>query len=785
VNGHKIELRDNETMPPDVDPKAFSAYKLKDGDRINLAKTVFHVIIDSPIVEWNVGDIIFALYEVKEVLGADGMSKVYRVYHKRWRRDLAVKSPLSKLVSNPLAIENFERDVETWMNLGMYPNTVSCYYVRTLDGIPRVFVEYVDGTSLLDWIKKGKLYEGGPEKALERILDIAIQFAWGLDFAHDKGLIHKNVKPANVMMTQDGTAKVTDFGLANTSYGDRSLAYSSPELAAAKHTDTVGKKEREGLPKLDKRTDIWSWAVSVLEMFTGKVTWTTGAVAHKALTKYLKEGPENDSMPKMPDGVAEVLKRCFQQAPADRPHDMKEVAQALVAIYKTQTATGQVNLDYPRKVPKASDYLADGLNNQAVSLWDMGLQTEAMDYFKQAIVADETHLQAVYNHALLQWWAAEIEGTEVLMRLANCGNNPAVDQEALAELTAYIHAERLDDKSVREALKAFKGKYDALFSQIKIPHIKCQNTLAGHTGSVNSIAVSQDGRYVLSGSMDCTIKVWDLHTSQCLHTLVRHQNEVSSVAVSPDGLYIVSGSSDNTIKVWKLDTGQFIRSLNGHTDRVTSVAVSSDGRYVLSGSMDSTIKVWDIQTGQYLRTLEGHTGRVNSVAVSPEGRYVLSGSEDNTIKVWNIQTGQHLNTLEGHTNWVNSVTVSPDGLYILSGSRDNSIKVWAFETGQYLRTLEGHTNWVNSVAVSSDGRYAQSGCADDTIKVWDIDTGQCLRTLVGHADWVKSVAAIPDGLYAGISGSADNTIKVWEDISSATQMYISELQLSRSKVFTE
>ena len=91
---------------------------------------------------------------------------------------------------------------------------VSCYYVRTLGGIPRVFAEYVEGGSLADWISSGKLYEGGPEEALERILDIAIQFAWGLDYAHEQGLVHQDVKPANVMMTPDGVAKVTDFGLA-------------------------------------------------------------------------------------------------------------------------------------------------------------------------------------------------------------------------------------------------------------------------------------------------------------------------------------------------------------------------------------------------------------------------------------------------------------------------------------------------------------------------------------------------------------------------------------------
>ncbi len=164
--------------------------------------------------EWQVGETLLELYEVTALLGEGGMGKVYKVHHKGWNVDLAVKSPRSEIFSTAGGKENFIREAETWVNLGLHPHTVSCYYVRTLGDIPRVFAEYVEGGSLSDWIRSRKLYEGGPEKALEKILDIAIQFAWGLDYAHERGLLHQDVKPANVMTTADGAAKVTDFGLA-------------------------------------------------------------------------------------------------------------------------------------------------------------------------------------------------------------------------------------------------------------------------------------------------------------------------------------------------------------------------------------------------------------------------------------------------------------------------------------------------------------------------------------------------------------------------------------------
>jgi serine/threonine protein kinase len=168
---------------------------------------------DVPAV-WNVGDVILDLYEVSAELGAGGMGKVLKVHHKGWNLDVAVKSPLPELMQKPGAVENFERECETWVSLDPHPHTVSSYYVRRLGGIPRIFAEFVAGGDLKRWIKDGKLYQGGPNESLKRILDIAIQFAWGLQYAHAQGLIHQDVKPANVMMMADGTAKVTDFGLA-------------------------------------------------------------------------------------------------------------------------------------------------------------------------------------------------------------------------------------------------------------------------------------------------------------------------------------------------------------------------------------------------------------------------------------------------------------------------------------------------------------------------------------------------------------------------------------------
>jgi WD40 repeat protein len=286
-------------------------------------------------------------------------------------------------------------------------------------------------------------------------------------------------------------------------------------------------------------------------------------------------------------------------------------------------------------------------------------------------------------------------------------------------------------------------------------------SLEGHTGSVLAVAVSPDGRTIVSGSWDNTVKVWEAESGRLLRSLEGHTGGVNAVAVSPDGRTIVSGSDDRTVKVWEAESGRLLRSLEGHTGSVLAVAVSPDGRTIVSGSDDRTVKVWEAESGRLLRSLEGHTGSVLAVAVSPDGRTIVSGSDDRTVKVWEAESGRLLRSLEGHTGSVRAVAVSPDGRTIVSGSWDNTVKVWEAESGRLLRSLEGHTDWVRAVAVSPDGRTIVSGSDDRTVKVWEAESGRLLRSLEGHTGSVRAVAVSPDGRTI-VSGSDDRTVKVWE-----------------------
>jgi len=324
----------------------------------------------------------------------------------------------------------------------------------------------------------------------------------------------------------------------------------------------------------------------------------------------------------------------------------------------------------------------------------------------------------------------------------------------------------------------------------------------GHTGGVLSVVFSPDGKYIISGSGDNTIKLWDVASGREIRTFSGHKGSVYSVAISPDGKYILSGSVFKSIlheqKLWDVASGQEIRTLeggycvafspdgkqallgvslydfasdkniksfSGHTDDVNSVAFSPNGKQVLSGSNDKTVKLWDVASGKEIRTFSGHTHWVTSVAFSPDGKQVLSGSYDKTVKLWDVASGREIRTFSGHTNNITSVAFSPDGKQVLSSSWDKTVKLWDTASGREIRTFSGHINIVYSVAFSPDGKQILSGSNDRTIKLWDASSGQLIRTFSGNSkSGVNSIAISLDGRQI-LSGYGDDTVKLWDTAS--------------------
>ena len=539
------------------------------------------------------------------MLGEGGFGKVYRVHHTGWNVDLAVKTPrLDRL--DEVGKENFRTEAETWVSLGLHPHIVSCYYVRDLGGIPRVFAEFVEGGSLADWIRSGKLYEGGPDETLKRILDVAIQLAWGLAYAHEQGLVHQDVKPGNVMMTPEGVAKVTDFGLAKArsfigaesesgfdptksvvvpGSGAMSPAYASPEQAAGKH--------------LSLKTDIWSWAVSVLEMFTGDVTWMSGVIAAEALEGYLENGAEDVRIPRMPEEVSDLLGNCFQESPADRPQDMMRAAELLQRSYEEV-----IGNTYPRQAPKAAETIADSLNNRAVSLMDLGKQAEAETLWREALELYPGHPETVYNRGLIRWRSGGYTDVDLLADIEEVKKSHPEDWRC-DYFSGLVHTERMIARAQFRYWKMLKGA-DANRTEIQTALMDATRRLENSTKvlrtfgdagiGIRSVCLTPDARYVFAACADGFLRLWNTETAQCLQTIA-HAEYVRAVSVSQDARFAISLDHSGALKFWEVMTGQCLHTLEAIKDGygldqalsdniqencLNAACLSSDGTLVLT-----------------------------------------------------------------------------------------------------------------------------------------------------------------------------------------------------------
>ena len=231
---------------------------------------------------WEPGKVLLDDFRVEQHLGRGGMGDVYLVRSQSIGQQYAVKRILPQLVKNWKHRRAFLNELRNWIDLPEHPNLTACRFFRTVENQTLVFAEYVPGGSLEQWIQQERL------QALDQALDVAIQFAWGLAVAHDRGLVHQDVKPLNVLMTEEGIPKVTDFGLAKARgvveaiqarpAADPTSRLSEETIHGALVTGATGtpaycsREQAEGR-RLSHKTDVWSWGLSVLAMFVGERTW--------------------------------------------------------------------------------------------------------------------------------------------------------------------------------------------------------------------------------------------------------------------------------------------------------------------------------------------------------------------------------------------------------------------------------------------------------------------------------------------------------------------------------
>ena len=356
----------------------------------------------------------------------------------------------------------------------------------------------------------------------------------------------------------------------------------------------------------------------------------------------------------------------------------------------------------------------------------------------------------------------------------------------------------------------------------------------GHTSSINVIAISPDNKFILSGSDDNSIKLWEAATGRLIRTF-KDNEDINFVSFLPGGKSFFSLNDKGNVCIWDIQTGDKIKefslgetgqaslrsaiSYDGATLRVIvglklyvadiltgtitkSIespkaapvsgylgfgfgfrnVITADGRRMLSSvredlkesMMDSKYKklmFWDISTGRIISTFTGHSDLIDVIALSSDDQLALSGSHDKTVRLWDLKSGKAIATFTGHQKLIEAVAISPDQKYVLSGSKDNTMKLWDVEGEKEIRTF-AHDCPVTFVRFSPEGLFALSGDYKGAIRIWDIKTGMKVKALKSYATNSRAMALSADGNYV-LTGSNDGQIRLWDVASGKLQKTIS------------
>jgi len=251
----------------------------------------------------------------------------------------------------------------------------------------------------------------------------------------------------------------------------------------------------------------------------------------------------------------------------------------------------------------------------------------------------------------------------------------------------------------------------------------------GHRRDVYSLDFSPDGRLLVSGSDDKTVRIWNMIDGTSKVLTINDEDStinggVTSVAISPNGQFVAAGSLDTVVRIWDMTTAQLVERLRGHRDSVYSVAFTPDGKGLVSGSLDKTVKYWDVSglvVGTSANANEsrsasgrGMDGSVVDGPGGPSGGALAEGNESLSA-VGGIQCTTNFT---GHKDYVLSVAVSPDGRWIVSGSKDRDVLFWDSRSEIAQCMLQGHKNSVISLDFSPAGGILATGSGDWQARIW-------------------------------------------------------------------